>query len=315
VSPSSKSGWRARIRETARDRERGAAAITLGAARAFAEGSSGGAAVRSLRSALVELAKGHRTMASVLRLVSELHDALQAGGVEELSLLARQWVRDLEEADALFRDHILASPPATDEAWGLFSNSSTVLAGIRALAEKGVTGQVVMAESRPGGEGVEAARRIGELGWQVSLVPDTRFYDMVKERAVDRLVLGCDAADDQVFVNKVGSGALTVLANERMIPVEVWTTTNKLLARSTLEQLFVLGPQADELRSPGARVNVSQPIFGIGNVAYVSLFRTERGVWGHDHLERYIADLPPLDTSLLEEKRKRKKAAKAKPGS
>lgn len=291
--PGDRPHWFQRVIEAAEDRENGAAIIARKAAQAFVLSASENAPESDIRDALRLLTAKQSAMAIVLSLAAELTAALQKGR-EGVGTIAEAWVCSLLDADLYFRDELSKSAKTIDSPWGFFSNSSTVFSGVEALAGEGLLGRACVAESRPGGEGVEAARKLDQLGWDVVLMPDTRFNDLVREKGIARLILGCDACDDQLFVNKVGSGGLAALARQRSIPVELWTSTHKILARRTLETMFVDGPQGDELAAPG-RVVVSQPLFGLGNLADVSYIRTEKGVWNHRELADYVATLTPLE--------------------
>lgn len=291
--------WRARITALATDREQGAGAIAHQAALALAEGVAGGAPAKPLLAALVELIHGQRSMAPLLRLAADLSSELRGGTLGRFQEVAEEWVESLENAGQQFRDQLLHRFDS-DKRWAVFSYSSTVLEGMQALAEEGVTGSVLVPESRPGGEGVQTARQLAAQGWHVTLVADTHLFNRVRAADLDRLVLGCDAVGIKRFINKIGSGALASLCRSEGVDCEIWTTTHKLVPPKALDLLRVDTAQAGELRPPGEDIHIEQPLFGFGRLEDVTRLRTERGVMTIQEVGEFIELLPVPDTALLE---------------
>lgn len=291
--------WRARISALATDREEGAGTIALLAAQALVEGVEGGAPAKPLLGALVELVHGQRAMAPVLRLAADLSTELKGGKTVSFKKRAADWAKELETAGKDFRDHLLEEIKEAGR-WGFYSSSSTVFDGLAALAEAGVFGEAWVGESRPGGEGSRTARRLKTLGWKTTLVPDSRLFDLVANGQLDRLVLGCDAADGERFVNKSGSSALAALAHQSGVVCELWTTTHKLVPAATLDLLRADETQGVDLHTAGEEIRVDQPLFGIGRMEYANVLRTERGRMRPEDVREFLDSLPVLDTSLLE---------------
>lgn len=112
--------------------------------------------------------------------------------------------------------------------------------------------QIIVSESRPGGEGVTTARVLAEAGWQVTLVPDAAYALFIAE--TDTVVFGADSirADGSV-VNKVGSHPLALAAHAAHVPVYVLCETLKIAATDaplTLEEM-----EPTEI--------LSQPVLGV----------------------------------------------------
>ncbi|MFH0883310.1 MAG: hypothetical protein V2A56_10020 [bacterium] len=291
--------WRARISALAVDREEGAGTIALLAAQALEEGAAGGAPAKPLLGALVELVHGQRAMAPVLRLAADLSSELKGGKTAGFRQRAAEWARELEAAGRDFRNHLMEEIKEAGR-WGFYSSSSTVFEGLAALAEAEIVGEAWVGESRPGGEGSRTARRLKTLGWKTTLVPDSRLFDLVASGFLDCLVLGCDAADGERFINKSGSAALAALARQSGVNCELWTTTHKLVPAATLDLLHADETQGNDLHSAGEEIRIDQPLFGIGKMMDANILRTERGRMRPKDVRAFLDSLPVLDTSQLE---------------
>ncbi|HEX6818484.1 MAG TPA: hypothetical protein VF120_08925 [Ktedonobacterales bacterium] len=134
------------------------------------------------------------------------------------------------------------------------SRSGTVEAVLSRLArahEEHSMRRVLVAESRPGGEGVVTARALAKVGLAVTLVPDAAIGAVIGEASV--VVLGADSvrANGDV-VNKVGSYPLSLVAREAGVPVYVLAETLKIAAPNfplILEPLE--WPEMPQLPGPG----------------------------------------------------------------
>jgi translation initiation factor 2B subunit (eIF-2B alpha/beta/delta family) len=89
--------------------------------------------------------------------------------------------------------------------------------------------QVIVSESRPGGEGLAAADGLARAGLAVTFVPDAACGIFIGEASA--VALGADSVRaDGGVVNKVGSYPLALVAREAGIPVYVLCETLKLAA-------------------------------------------------------------------------------------
>ncbi len=122
--------------------------------------------------------------------------------------------------------------PLLGETVYTISRSGTVEAALARLAQdegEPRLRRVIVSESRPGGEGIAAAKALSEAGLRVTLVPDAAMGAFVREASA--VVLGADSirADGGV-VNKVGSYPLALVAREAGVPVYVLAETLKIAA-------------------------------------------------------------------------------------
>ncbi len=286
--------WQERIEQVARDHTHGASQLTLWAAQALQQAADQRADHEKLRLAVGKLLRSHRSMAPLLRLCLEVLKLLvDDRSNTTLDAITSRWVRELQQAESHFHRHLLEDVDAAGH-WAFFSYSSTVLSGVRALAGRGVTGRALVAESRPGGEGRNLAAGLAAKGWRTVLVPDALFMDRVAEGRVEKLILGCDAADDRIFVNKVGSGSLAAAMRRAGGEVEIWATSHKLLPTSGISLLGIEEVQSEEFGSQEDQVAVEAPLFGTGDLKHVNHFRGEWGAWTLREIKHYVYELHQL---------------------
>ncbi len=163
------------------------------------------------------------------------------------------------------------------------SRSGTVLA---ALAEASPE-FVLVAESRPGREGVDAAERIGaETDAAVAVGGDAAFGELLAAREVDALLVGADAVlPDGRVVNKVGTRGAVAVASAEGAARYVVTTTDKVRPA----EAGAAGLDFDcEERDPAAvydgdaEISVENPTFGATPAARFDAIVTEDGLLDRD---------------------------------
>jgi len=117
------------------------------------------------------------------------------------------------------------------------SYSATVLEALR-----GSQARVVVAESRPGGEGARTVRRLRTGGTTATVIPDAA----VGQWAVtaEAVILGADAVTPRGVINKVGSRLLALAAKAERTPCYVVADTSKFAWRLARFPLPALGPGA-----------------------------------------------------------------------
>lgn len=288
--------WQSRIDQVARDHTHGASELTLWAAQALQEAADQKAPPEDLRLAVGKLLRSHRSMAPLLRLCLEVLKLLvDEPANTSLQATTSRWIQELQQAEGHFHRHLIEDVDRAGH-WAFFSYSSTVLSGLRALAGRGVTGRALVAESRPGAEGRNLAAGLAASGWQTMLVPDALFMDRVATGHVEKLILGCDAADDRIFVNKVGSGSLAAAMRHAGGKVEIWATSHKLLPTSGISLLGIEEVQSEEFSSEDNQVAVEAPLFGVGDLKHINLFRGEWGAWTLREIKHYVEELHQLTT-------------------
>jgi translation initiation factor 2B subunit (eIF-2B alpha/beta/delta family) len=103
-----------------------------------------------------------------------------------------------------------------------------VLAALR----RGAPAAVLVAESRPGGEGVAVAGTLAEddaVDAEVTLAPDSAVAQALADGTADAVLLGADRVlPDGGVVNKVGSRAAAVAAEREDRPVWAVTSVDKV---------------------------------------------------------------------------------------
>lgn len=104
------------------------------------------------------------------------------------------------------------------------SNSGSVL---RALEHrKNRIELVYQTRSKPGEEGLDAAKLLKDSGFNVKIIADSRISAALKEKAIP--ILGADCISESYFVNKVGTARIVEAALEAKITPIVVAGTEKL---------------------------------------------------------------------------------------
>lgn len=109
----------------------------------------------------------------------------------------------------------------------LHSQSSVVRELFRYLSNKHQDISIIQTESRPMLEGREQAKYLATLGYRVKIVTDVGFSPLLG--VTDMVILGADRIYPDVFINKCGSHALTVLSRRQDIPVYVLADSRKFV--------------------------------------------------------------------------------------
>jgi len=163
------------------------------------------------------------------------------------------------------------------------SRSGTVLAALADAAPE----FVLVAESRPGREGVDAAEWIAaETDAAVAVGGDAAFGELLAEREVDALLVGADAVlPDGRVVNKVGTRGAAAVASAEGAARYVVTTTDKIRPA----EAGAAGLDFDrEERDPAdvydgdAEISVENPTFGATPATRFDAIVTEDGLLDRD---------------------------------
>jgi ribose 1,5-bisphosphate isomerase len=184
---------------------------------------------------------------------------------------------------------------AREADWGdgtvaTLSRSGTV----RAVLERVADG-VVVAASRPGGEGRAVARDLAEtFPGRVTLCADAGVAHALDACDVDAVLVGADTVlADGALVNKVGTRTLASAAAAAGVPVYVATHTDKVAppgrepALEPRDPAELLGGDRDASPLDDASdlpdgLAVEHPTFDVTPPALVDRYLTERGVLGVD---------------------------------
>ena len=171
------------------------------------------------------------------------------------------------DADAAAR-----AAEAVPDRVATLSRSGTVLSAL-ARADPGF---VLVAESRPGREGVAMAEAVAaETGTEVLLATDAAMADRLAETGVEAVVVGADAVrPDGSVVNKVGTRGVAAAAASEGLPCYVVAASDKVATEDTLDR---------EPRDPAevydgdADVTATNPTFGVTPASLVTAVVTETG--------------------------------------
>lgn len=168
------------------------------------------------------------------------------------------------------------------------SRSGTV---VKALTEANPK-SVLIAESRPGREGIIVAEMLSDAGVDVTLCADAALPFLVANRSVDVVLVGADAvlADGRV-VNKVGTRALALAAAHEDVPCYVIAATDKFDIDAD-PRLEAGDPTA--VYDGDAAITVSNPTFDVTAADLVDGVITERGRLTDDDLASVIEELRAL---------------------
>jgi ribose 1,5-bisphosphate isomerase len=153
------------------------------------------------------------------------------------------------------------------------SRSGTVEAALLGASPKP---RVVVAESRPGGEGVVVAEELAAKGVETSLVADSGIAAALRSLGVELVLVGADTVlSSGAVVNKVGTRLAALAARERGLPIFAVASTDKISSRGGAE---VDDCAPDEVYSGRAAIHVSNPHFEATPARLLDGLVTERGM-------------------------------------
>ena len=169
------------------------------------------------------------------------------------------------------------------------SSSEAVFGALVAAHGRGRLAAVIVAESRPGCEGVATARRLAAARIPVRLVVDALAPAAVRD--ADAVVVGADAITSTAVWNKCGTFAVALAARAARRPLLVVTAEDRLLP-TPLARLLRL-PDAEPaavLRRPPRGVVVVNRLFECTPLDLTSRVVTESGVWTPSAVRARLAD-------------------------
>lgn len=282
------------------DREHGASWLAREVAAALASAATGpllgGAAadraaepqVSALRRNARELAHARPSMAALATTVARIYaagwppdpdyldpdsTAPAPAALARMRVAAQQLVTAWDEAANIILGHarpLLRGTVLTHSRSGTVERVLTLLAA----APSALDG-VIVTESRPGGEGVAAARALVAAGLPVTLVADAA-VGLVAGQATC-VVLGADSVrEDGSLVNKVGSYPLALAAHAAGVPVYVLCETLKVAPVGWPLVLEEMDP-AELLPAPVPGLTVRNVYFDRTPAQYLTAIVTERG--------------------------------------
>ena len=166
------------------------------------------------------------------------------------------------------------------------SRSGTVERVLRELGQGHIIERVIVAESRPGGEGVALGQALARAGLSVTLVADAAYGDFIGEAT--GVALGADSLRaDGALVNKVGSYPLALVAKAAGKSVYVLCETLKIAAPDFPLELEEMDP-AELLPDSGAteRLSARNPYFDVTPASLITAYITEEGILDRDAIAR-----------------------------
>lgn len=235
--------------------------------------AAGDADPEQVRTVARELLAARPAMAVVTNRVNRAMDSADPADAASVATAAHEEIQRAVEADrqaaANAAERIVGRRVAT------LSRSGTVLA---ALAEA-TTEAVLVATSRPGGEGVAVAEALA-ADHDVTVTTDAAFPAELTRWDADVLLVGADTVlPDGGVRNKVGTYPAAAVAARDGVPALVATATDKVSPDAAVEREPWPGetPYAGE-----AAVAVSNPTFDVTPAACIDEIVTERGRIGTD---------------------------------
>lgn len=171
------------------------------------------------------------------------------------------------------------------------SRSGTVLDALR-RADPAPT-LIVIAESRPGGEGADVADELAREGRNVMLVSDTAVPQLFERALVDVVLVGADtvlASGD--VINKAGTHLAALAARPHRLPFYVASASDKV---STDDERRLEAGNPDDLYAGPAPVEVFCPLFDVTPARLLSGIITEYGVLAPVEIRDLAFELKALE--------------------
>ncbi len=134
---------------------------------------------------------------------------------------------------------------------------------------------VVVAESRPGAEGVAAAEQLAQHGYAVTLIPDSGVAQALHQGLADAVLVGADSIlPSGACVNKVGTQSAALAARHYGVPVYVVSALDKL---SLAEDVTLESAAPSRLYAGDEKIDVQCPLFEVTPCELITAYLTEEG--------------------------------------
>jgi translation initiation factor 2B subunit (eIF-2B alpha/beta/delta family) len=269
-----------------RDRTSGATALARRAARllwAAAQPDSGKSLARwqqDVRATGLAIVDAQPTMGSLLTVVDLTFQVAERAqsvpvGVRAVRCALDRWQARQPAAVARAAGRLAAVLPPRARCLTL-SSSEVVRRALVTARRGGRLAEVVVAESRPGGEGLVQAWRLGAAGVPTVVVADGLAAAMVAE--VDVVVVGADAVSRAALWHKCGTLALALAARAARRPFLVVTTSDRLVAAPLARRLRVTDVEPEVVPAGRApRVRALTRLFDVTPLRLVTRVVTEHG--------------------------------------
>jgi len=148
----------------------------------------------------------------------------------------------------------------------LHSRSGIIINFLEFLASEGILLDIIQTESRPSLEGIEQAKILTGLKHKVTLIVDSAISLYMPK--IDYVLLGADAVitDKKVFVNKIGSYSIMLLARE--FQKKVLVIAGKFKFVSSSEYKFINLPRSSNEILPDNIKNIKAENFYFEEVPF-----------------------------------------------
>jgi ribose 1,5-bisphosphate isomerase len=148
---------------------------------------------------------------------------------------------------------------------------------------------VVVAESRPGNEGVGVAESLSKAGLAVALVTDAGMADAIEGYELGLVLLGADRVlPSGAIVNKIGSRLAALAAREKRLPTYVVSASDKVSVTESVE--MESGDSTDMYRG-AASIEVRNRRFELVPADLIDGIVTERGILRASDLVAIVSEL------------------------
>ena len=161
--------------------------------------------------------------------------------------------------------------------------STTVYAILKRVAGERKRVHVFVTEARPGLEGRQMAKMVGELGLPVTLITDSAVRVFINE--IDNVLTGAEAvAVNGAVISKVGTAVIAALAHEARVRVLAAAGTYKLSPETVVGELVEIeeGAQTQvidlDLLTKMKNVDVRNPLYDVTSPEYIDAIITVRGI-------------------------------------
>jgi translation initiation factor 2B subunit (eIF-2B alpha/beta/delta family) len=172
-----------------------------------------------------------------------------------------------------------------------YSNSATVIAALRYAHERGRLQRVILSESRPAYDGRPQTLALLTHGLTVEYSVDMGLFKRLPEAQV--ILVGADAIFPHGVVNKMGTQALALLAQQAGIPIFSLCSSNKFLPAAAASLLqFVDRPSQEVWPDAPPDVSIRNRYFETIPLPLCSGIISEHGIYTpaalQVHLQQHV---------------------------
>ncbi|MEK6914137.1 MAG: hypothetical protein AABW83_00645 [Nanoarchaeota archaeon] len=143
--------------------------------------------------------------------------------------------------------------------------------------------EVYNTETRPLFQGRETLLELNKAGIKVTMFIDSAMLTAIKNKKVNKIMIGADALTNKGIINKIGSGMLAELAKNNRIPFYViadsWKYSNKKIPieNRSLNEIWDKSPK---------KLKIKNPAFEFVDKRYITKIITELGILSYDNFLR-----------------------------